>query len=101
MAIIIRKKNVKDTQEPAPLVADATPAPVKASPEPTADERIKVWIDNHPPTDAEPKQCQWCKHWYITPCADTDKAKSCANYLHLRNRTERDNKETRDVQPQV
>ena len=84
MAIIIKRNGVITAKEPDALVTDHPEVPAQQ----TDAARIKDWKDNHPPIGAEKKQCAWCMQWYIMPCADTDKAMSCANYLHLRHKND-------------
>ena len=84
MVLIIKKRDVTDTREPAPLVASASPVAAPATP-PTVDaNRLHDWKTKHPPMNAHARQCSWCKHHYIMPCADADIAMTCENYIHIR-----------------
>ena len=84
MAIIIKRRDVTEKREPAPLVADASASPVVAKLEPTDAERLQRWQKRHPSIHAEPKQCKWCMKMYIVPCGEGAVAATCANYLYLR-----------------
>jgi hypothetical protein len=97
MAIIIKRNGKVQAKEPDALVDDAPAVPAAQ----TNAERVKDWKDNHPPIDAQKKQCAWCKQWYLQPCATTDVAISCANYLHLRHKNDLREKEKVDVQSQI
>ena len=82
---IIKRRNAPDTREPAPLIEDASTPKLVETPE---ERSARYWKDEHPPTNAQPRQCGYCRQFYIKPCND-EQHRRCMNFGFLQSKLAR------------